>query len=298
MTATSSSSTSRATASALALARSFLFVPANRPDRYAKALATGAGAVIIDLEDAVAAADKSVARDQLAMGFAALPATDRKRLLVRINASGTAWHGDDLKLLRDLTAAGLAGVVLPKAESAGQVRTLAAYTGEAVLLPMLESAASLDALADIAAAPQVLRLVFGNIDFQADLGMACGGDEAELQPVRFALVLASRRAGIAPPVDGVTVATGDATRVHEDALRGRRSGFGAKLCIHPSQLAQVQRAFAPTDAELAWAQRVVDGSRQSGGAVFTLDGKMVDAPVLRLAGHTLAMAGPGGAAAG
>lgn len=298
MAAASSSATPLASASAPALARSFLFVPANRPDRYAKALACGAGVVIIDLEDAVAAAEKSTARDQLAAGFSGLPPADRQRLLVRINASGTAWHGDDLKLLRDLTAAGLAGVVLPKAESAGQVHKLAAYAGKAVLLPMLESAAGLDALAEIASAPQVLRLVFGNIDFQADLGMACGGDEAELQPARFSLVLASRRAGIAPPVDGVTVATGDVTRVHEDALRGRRSGFGAKLCIHPSQVAQVQRAFAPTEAELAWAQRVVDGSRQSGGAVFTLDGKMVDAPVLRLAAHTLALAGLGGAGTG
>ncbi|MEO7127510.1 MAG: aldolase/citrate lyase family protein, partial [Rhodoferax sp.] len=106
---------SAAAASAITLARSFLFVPANRPDRYAKALASGAGAVIVDLEDAVSTQDKAPARGQLAAAFAGMAPAERNRLLLRINASGTPWHEDDLALAQQLAAQGLAGVMLPKA---------------------------------------------------------------------------------------------------------------------------------------------------------------------------------------
>ncbi len=273
----------------IASARTFLFVPANRPERYAKALASGAGAVIIDLEDAVAPDAKVAARQQLADGFDTLHAADRLRVLVRINAAGTPWHADDLALVDLLSKLDLGGVVLPKAEAVADVLQLAALVGPGcAVLPMIESAAGLAALDVLAACAGVTRLVFGNLDFQADLGMACGPDEAELQPVRLALVLASRRAGLPAPVDGVTPATGDTAQLQQDAARSRRSGFGARLCIHPSQVAVVQAALAPTAAELDWAERVIEGSRQAGGAVFTLDGRMVDTPVLRLAEHTLA----------
>jgi len=275
--------------SALALARSFLFVPANRPERYAKALASGAGAVIIDLEDAVPSEGKDAARQQLADGFDRLTADQRLRVLVRINASGTRWHEEDLHLLRQLSRLELAGVVLPKAESAAEISQLAVSTGPTcAVLPMLESAAGLAALDLLADSSQVLRMVFGNLDFQADLGMACDADEVELQPVRLALVLASRRARLVAPVDGVTPGTGDNAQVHADASRSRRGGFGAKLCIHPAQVAIVNLALGPSTAELEWARRVIDNSREMGGGVFTLDGRMVDAPVLLLAERTLA----------
>lgn len=273
----------------IASARTFLFVPANRPERYAKALASGAGAVIIDLEDAVAPEAKPAARQQLADGFDDLSAAERARVLVRINAAGTPWHADDMALVAMLAGLDLGGVLLPKAEAVADVRQLVTAVGPGcAVLPLIESAAGLAALDVLAACTGVTRLVFGNLDFQSDLGMACGPDEAELQPVRLALVLASRRAGLAAPVDGVTASTGDTAQLQRDAARSRRSGFGAKLCIHPAQVAVVQAALAPTAAELDWAQRVVEGSRQAGGAVFTLDGRMVDAPVLRLAEYTLA----------
>ncbi len=278
------------TASALTSARSFLFVPANRPERYAKALASGAGAVIIDLEDAIAPDDKPAARAQLEAGFAKVPMSDRARVLVRINASGTTWHSDDLALAGKLAHLGLSGVVLPKAESPDQLAHLATSVGQAcALLPMIESAAGLEAINPIARSPQVARMLFGNLDFQADLGMSCGPDEAELQPVRMALVLASRSAGLAPPVDGVTAATGDLAQVQKDAERSRRSGFGARLCIHPAQVAVVNAALAPTAAELDWAQRVLQASRDTQSGVFTLDGRMVDAPVLLLARRMLGL---------
>ena len=293
MTQRTSSSPQQGASSALALARSFLFVPANRPERYAKALASGAGAVVIDLEDAVPPDAKVAARKQLADGFEGFTASERARVLVRGNASGTPWHEDDLMLLRQLTRAGLAGVMLPKIESAAEISHAAASVGQAcVLLPMLESAAGLHALDALAQSPKVLRLVFGNLDFQADLGMACGPDEIELQPVRLALVLASRRAGLVAPVDGVTPGTGQTdagAQVQLDAARSRRSGFGAKLCIHPAQVAIVNSALGPTPAELQWARRVVENSCRAGGGVFALDGRMIDAPVIRLAERMLAL---------
>ncbi|MDO9359327.1 MAG: CoA ester lyase [Polaromonas sp.] len=280
--------------SLMALARSFLFVPGSRPDRYAKALASGAGAVIIDLEDAVAPDAKVEARKQLAEGFAAMSAADRARVLVRINAGGTPWHEGDLLLLAQLAAQGLGGVMVPKAESVAELTQVADSAGPGcALLPLIESAAGLTALDVLAASAGVTRLVFGNLDLQADLGMACGADEAELQPARFALVLASRRFGLPAPVDGVTPGTDDAAQLQSDAERARRSGFGAKLCIHPSQVAVVNAALGPTAEELDWARRVIVASAAEGGGVFTLDGRMVDAPVLRLAARIVALGDAG-----
>ena len=280
-----------ATHAALALARTFLFVPADRPERHARALATGAGGVIVDLEDAVAPERKVAAREQLRASVAALPAVERARLLVRINSHGTPWHDDDRALMGELAAKSLiAGVMLPKAERAADLHRLAADIGpKGVLVPLIESAAGLEAAAELAAAPQVLRLAFGNLDFQADLGLACDASEAELVPVRLALVLASRRAGLAAPIDGVTPDWRDAERLAADTARARRGGFGAKLCIHPDQVAPVHPALGPSSDELAWARRVLDATQAAGGGVVSLDGRMVDAPVVRLAERLLAL---------
>lgn len=276
----------------ISLARSFLFVPADRPERFAKALASGAGAVIIDLEDAVTPETKPAARKQLAQAWSSFTAPERARLLVRVNAAGTPWHLDDLQLVAHLAADGLGGVVLPKAETAAMLDTLAAHTGEAcALLPMVETAAGLAAVDVLAGSPRVCRLVFGNLDFQADAGMACGVDEAELAPVRLALVLASRRAGRVAPVDGVTASTRDTSQITLDSQRSRRFGFGARLCIHPAQVPVVNQTLAPSYVELDWARRVLAQREHSASGVFTLDGRMVDAPVLKLAERTLALAG-------
>ena len=277
--------------SLLALARTFLFVPADRPERHARALATGAGGVIVDLEDAVAPEHKVSAREGLAASFAALPGADRGRLLVRINAGGTPWHDDDRAAVAALVAQGLiAGVVLPKAERADDLRLLAEVVGnKGLLVPLVESAAGLAVVDELAAAPQVLRLAFGNLDFQADIGLACDADEAELVPVRLALLLATRRAGLPAPIDGVTPDWRDTRRLATDTARARRGGFGAKLCIHPDQVAPVHAALGPSADELAWARRVIDAIRSAGGGVVSLDGRMVDAPVVRLAERLLAL---------
>ncbi|MBS0291163.1 MAG: CoA ester lyase, partial [Proteobacteria bacterium] len=202
----------------LAQACSFLFVPATRPERIPKALASGADMVIADWEDAVAPADKDGARAALLQAVAQLSDAERARLLVRINAEGTPWFAHDLQALARLTAQGMAGAVSPKAERVEALQAVAQAAGPgAALLPLVESVAGLAALDALAAAPQVARLAFGHLDFQVDAGMVCGADEAELLPMRMALVLASRRAGVAAPIDGVTVDTQDPERMAQDA---------------------------------------------------------------------------------
>ncbi|MDR6535119.1 citrate lyase subunit beta/citryl-CoA lyase [Variovorax soli] len=191
-------------------------------------------------------------------------------------------------------AAAAGGRDAAEAERAKQLSLLAAAAGpQAALVPLIESAAGLAALDELAAAPQVLRLAFGHLDFQSDLGLACEADEPELIPVRLSLVLASRRASIAAPVDGVTPDWRDLDRLAADAARARRGGFGAKLCIHPDQVSPVQAAFAPSAEQLAWARRVDAAMRAAGGGAINMDGRMVDAPVLRLAQRLLAHDGQG-----
>lgn len=275
----------------LSSARSFLFVPASRPARFAKALACGADCVVIDLEDAVAPTDKAGARASLVDALQAFDASQLGRTLVRINAAETEWHAADLQAIAAACAGGLCGVMVSKAESVEALRAVAAALGpSASLVPLVESLAGLDALREIALAPQVCRLAFGHLDFQLDLGMRCIPDEPELAAVRFQFVAASRRAALAAPIDGVTVDVSDAAGLQGDALRARAMGFGAKLCIHPSQADPVNAAFTPTAAEVDWARRVVQAAQASGGAVIQVDGKMVDLPVIRLAQTTLAQA--------
>ena len=251
-------------------ARSWLFVPGSRPERFDKALAAGAGAVIIDLEDAVAPADKQRARDAVSAWL--LP---RHAVVLRINSADSPWFDADLALCG---RPGVAAVMCPKAE---HVDTLAAVAqaGARALLPLVESAAGIAALDALAAAPGVQRLAFGSIDLQADLGLR-DATEDELVCFRLALVLASRRAGIGAPIDGVTTAIDDSARLQADVQRARRLGFHGKLCIHPKQVAAVNALFAPTIEEVAWARRVLDAAAVAGGAAIAVDGKMIDRPVL------------------
>ncbi|MCM2345044.1 MAG: CoA ester lyase [Acidovorax soli] len=267
---------------------SFLFVPATQPDRLPKALASGADIVIADWEDAVAPADKERARAALLEAVAALTAAQRARLLVRLNSDGSPWFAADLAALAQLAAQGLAGAVVPKAESAPTLQAVAQAAGPgAMLVPLVESVAGLAAADALATAPQVARLAFGHLDFQVDAGMACAEDEQELLPVRMALVFAARRAGLAAPIDGVTVDTRNPERMARDSERARRMGFGGKLCIHPAQVAVLHAAFDPDEAAVAHALRVQQALQQAGGGVCVLDGRMVDAPVLAQARHTL-----------
>jgi citrate lyase subunit beta/citryl-CoA lyase len=259
--------------------RSYLFVPADRPERYAKALASGADAVIVDLEDAVAPSAKDRARALLADWLAHDAAAP---VIVRINAADTPWFDDDLALVG---AANVAAVMLPKAEG----REDLARIPHPCLLPLIETAAGVDALRELARAPKVERLVFGSIDLQADLGIS--GDDQELLLFRSQLVLLSRLANLAPPVDGVCTAIDDAPALEAQTQRARRLGFGAKLCIHPRQVDAVNRGFTPGAEEVAWSRRVLDAAVASGGTAVAVDGKMVDKPVILRARALMQQAG-------
>lgn len=247
--------------------RSYLFVPGNRPERFDKALASGADAVIVDLEDAVPPDQKDAARAVFAAWLSAA-----KPVVVRINAADTPWFGDDVALCRQ---AGVAAVMLSKSE---HVADLAAIGQGLPLIPLIESAAGFDALRAIAAAPHVQRLAFGAIDFQLDLNMRATFDE--LLFFRSQLVLASKLANLQAPIDSPSTAIEQLDEVVHEAQTAHRLGFGAKLCIHPKQVAAVNAAFSPSAADTAWAEGVLQANVQAAGAAFALDGKMVDKPVL------------------
>ena len=265
----------------LSQASLFLFLPATRLDRLEKAVRAGADAVILDLEDAVGPDDKARARDALS-GVDPDGATP---ILVRVNGAGTPWHDADLTALAGLDWP--AGVVLPKAETPEACRQIRAASGKPVLA-LVETAAGLRGADALAAASD--RLLFGSIDFAADLGIAHTRDA--LLHARFALVMAARGAGRPTPVDGVTTATDDAERVTRDSRHAVEMGFGGKLLIHPAQIAPARRGFAPTDAELDRARRILAATKGAGGAL-RLDGEMIDAPVIRRAEQVVARAEAG-----
>jgi len=266
----------------------FLFVPGTRPERFAKALDSGADGVIIDLEDAVAEEDKKSARDAIRSAWPTFNAEQKKRLIIRSNSPGSQFYAADLILAQELDVACL---LIPKSESLDQINGAAQILPNTAIIPMIETAIGLDHLNDIATAEQVLRLALGNLDLQADLGMVCDSQESELQTARFQIVLASRLAQIAPPIDGVTPSTDDIERITNDAERAKRMGFGGKLCIHPKQVPLVKAAFLPSAEEISWAFRVIEADKASKGGAVKLDGRMIDHPVVLLAQRTLASSG-------
>jgi len=272
----------------ISICTNFLFVPGTRPERFTKALNSGADAVIIDLEDAVAAQDKDSARNAIRTAWPTFTADEKKRLIIRTNAPGTQFYSADLILAQELSVVCL---LIPKAESLDQINGAAQILPNTALIPMIETALGLDRLKEIASSNQVLRLALGNLDLQADLGMVCDAQETELQTARYQMVLASRLARITPPIDGVTPSTDDLARIEGDSQRAKRMGFGGKLCIHPNQIPAVKAAFMPTSEEIEWARKVIAADQASQGGAVKLDGRMIDRPVVLLAQRTLAIAG-------
>jgi citrate lyase subunit beta/citryl-CoA lyase len=261
------------------MVRSYLFVPGNRPDRFAKACASGAHAVIVDLEDAVGSEDKVRARQAVAAWL-----HPDHPVVLRVNPVDTEWFRDDIVLAAQ---AGVRAVMVPKIESADQVALVADVVPASVpILPFIESAVGFDRSTEIARSARVERLVFGSLDFQVDLGLD-DDDEATLY-FRSHLVLVSRLARIQPPVDGVWTGIEDTTGLRADTMRGRRLGFGGKLCIHPSQIVHVNACFRPSDEQVAWAKRVMEAVALSKGSAVKVDGGMVDVPVIRKAEAILA----------
>ena len=252
---------------------SYLFAPGHRAEWFVKASESGADMVVLDLEDAVDARDKAMARAAIADWLTGRGA-DRTRSMVRVNDAASRFFAEDLALVAGL---GAVAVMLPKVEQAADVAALARVLAPgSAIVPMIESALGLRAVEAIAGADLVQRLAFGTWDFGVDVHLS--GDPLGLMMPSAAIALASRCAGIAPPIAGVTTAIGDEAAIRRDCAFARAFGFTAKLCIHPAQIGPVHAGFAPSAAEIEWAQRVVGAVTD--GAAVQVDGAMVDRPVL------------------
>jgi citrate lyase subunit beta/citryl-CoA lyase len=279
-------------------ARSWLFVPANNERRVEKAFASAADAIILDLEDAVSQAKKAEAR---AAAAEALGRSDRPgRVYVRINALDTVHALDDLEAI---VAAGPNGIVLPMARSAQDVATLdwlltqferRAGIGASPtrIVALVETGKGVANATDIAtSSPRIAALAFGAGDFTADLNLRWSRDELELLPHRSNIVIASRAAGIAPPLDAVWVEMADQEGMAASAARSRDHGFQGKMCIHPDQVALVNAAYTPSPEALARARQIIaafDAAEQGGTGAIQIDGKMIDQPIVAAARAVIA----------
>jgi len=272
----------------------WLFAPANAVRKAQGALASDADVVVLDLEDAVPSAEKAEARAALA-GLAVLPR--RGALHVRVNAAGTPL------CLRDLEAAvqaGVDGVMLPKVETAAEVSAVCwalaqleaelGRTAATELVPLIETARGVCDFGRIPWDSRVRQVAFGSVDYALDLGLAGTAGQEAVTHAQFAIVLASRRAGLLPPIDGVTLEARDAAITGRDAARAQALGFGGKLAIHPVQVAPIQVAFRPEDDEIAWAHEVVAAfgtAEASGFGAVLVRKRLVDRPVLMQARRVL-----------
>ncbi|MFF7066063.1 aldolase/citrate lyase family protein [Pseudomonas sp. NPDC008258] len=267
------------------LIRSALFVPGSRPERFAKALACGADVVIVDFEDAVEEDLKAQARDNLA---AFLNDNPDASVVVRVNAADHHMHIDDIKFCG--RHQGIAAVLLPKAETAQQV--LVAAECKKPIWPLIESAAGLANLSEIAEVWAVQRLTFGALDLALDLGVRASSPAAYrvFDQVRYQLLVNSTLHELEKPLDTVFPNIADSEGLTTFASDARDLGFAGMLAIHPSQVAVINDVFTPSQSEISWAKRVVEAASGAPGA-FRLDGKMIDAPVIAEAERIVAFYG-------
>ncbi|MCW2295412.1 HpcH/HpaI aldolase/citrate lyase family protein [Rhodococcus erythropolis] len=261
-----------------AAARTALFVPGNRPERFIKATSSGADCVIVDLEDAVAADDKDKARDHvdnwLARGGVGA---------IRINSLDTTWARADVEMVRGYDCV----VVLPKAHTTDDIAWLHDQLGHRrAIAPLLETPAGILNAAALCAAPGVVRAAFGSVDLGTELGIE-PNSHLGMQHARSTVVLSSAAAHIAPPLDGVTTDLQSDARLRADTEHAAALGFTGKLCIHPSQISTVRALLSPTARETDWAQRVVDGAAADRTGALTIDGQMIDRPVVERARRIL-----------
>jgi citrate lyase subunit beta/citryl-CoA lyase len=260
-------------------ARSLLFVPGDRPERFDKAVGTGADSVIIDLEDAVAGDAK---RHALAHALTWLHAGNRA--VIRVNAVGTPWHEAEIEALRSASVT----VMVPKSHSVDELADVRSRLGADRIIALIETARGVRDADLVCSAAGVVRVALGNVDLSAELGID-PASHAALAYSRARLVVASAAAGIAAPVDGVTTALDSPDVLAADLAVTRELGFGGKLCIHPRQVGPVNAALRPSEDEIAWARRILDAATDSAGVVV-VDGAMVDGPVVARATGILARA--------
>jgi citrate lyase subunit beta/citryl-CoA lyase len=259
--------------------RSYLFAPGHNAKLLAKVFDAGADAVILDLEDAVPPDAKQTARELVAETLRRRPAW------VRVNASRTTQCAADLAVVGGLAA----GIRIPKVESTRDVEWVAERVPGTPLICAIETARGVFAAPEIASVPGVRHLAFGGVDLQRDLN--CGPGDLPTLYARSHLVLASRAAGIAPPIDSVYPRLDDEAGLRRQAQFARSLGFFGKSAIHPRQLAVLHEVFTPSEEELRWARDVVAAFMDAKGAALRLpDGEFVDLPVANRAHRLLQLA--------
>jgi citrate lyase subunit beta / citryl-CoA lyase len=282
-------------------ARSYLFVPGDQARKLQHALASGADAIIADLEDAVAPSAKADARRTVADWLATQPNGGQPELWVRVNSSARLLADD----VRAVVGSAVTGICLPKTHTPEQVRSLGELLGAAErqanltegfirIVPLLESAAGILSARAIAEQPRVRQLGLGELDLLAEVGIEPSDDERELLPVRVQVVLASAAAGLAPPIGPISTDFRDLDALQSSTEALRRLGFGSRWAIHPAQVPVINQIFTPTPEQLEAARRLVerfDGALDQGvGVGVDEDGRMVDEAVVRAARRILARA--------
>ncbi len=279
--------------------RSFMFAPGNHARRVEKVFTLGADVVILDLEDAVAVAEKIATRNLL---IAALQKPRGSLGFARVNSIDTEWCKDDLQAV---VGPWLDGIVLPKTESAEALRKVDAWMANAErsagmtpgaleLMPIVETARGIESALEIASAtPRVRRLAFGGGDYTHDLDLIWTPEETELAYARAKLTHASRIAGIEPPVDTVVLQIKDVERFRRSARNGRGMGFQGKLCIHPDQVQPCNEVFTPSATEAANARAVIAAFEEAearGLASIQVNGQFIDYPIAYKARRIVALA--------
>jgi citrate lyase beta subunit len=269
--------------------RSLLFVPADRPDRYSKAFASGADMVCLDLEDAVAPSAKDEARRH-ALDALANETIDAARVVFRLNDGNTDVGQQDVQSLCDLGRTP-AALILPKVRKPEEIRRAQAVLAGRQLGPrfiaLMETAEGLERAAEIALATNG-ALLFGGADLSAELG--CALDWEPLLYARSRVVHAAATAGIVA-IDMPLLIVGDADRLEHECVRARALGFIGKAAIHPTQIAAINTSFTPSSSEIERARAVVSAAEASNGGVTVVNGRMIDAAIVRAARHTLSLAG-------
>ncbi|MBF2754512.1 MAG: CoA ester lyase [Gammaproteobacteria bacterium AqS3] len=265
--------------------RSLLFVPAHRPDRFERALNSGADAICIDWEDAVGAEEKHRSHEHTARFFAGLGGAPPVGCTVRINSVDSPWFGDDLAAVRALPSYVMA---MPAKARFDHIDTVCGQLDGRPCLPLLEDAVGIEQAYQITAIPQVLAVMLGGVDLAAQLG--AGIDWDALLYARSRMVMAAA-AGEALAIDVPSLELDNADRVCSETERAKSLGFRCKAVIHPKQIEPVHRGLAPSEAEVNRARGILQASAQSGGNAVAYEGIMLDEAVLLVARSTLRRAG-------
>jgi len=264
-------------------ARSYLFVPANRPELIGKALSSAADEVVIDLEDAIPANQKDSARQVASQALAGFTQQDLARIWVRINAVGTPTCQADLSML---TGSGV-GVRVPKVDSVADLEWVSGEAAGAKLIVTIESARGVLAAPSLASFPAVTRLAMGGLDLTHD--MRCADDPMALLFARSSIVVASRAAGLPGPINSVYPILDDTEGLRQHVRHAASLGFRAQSVLSPRQLPVVHEVYSTDSSKLAWAEDVLTAFRAADGqATRSSTGEFVDLPVARRAAEIAA----------